>query len=187
MAVVDVLSSRIRYVAVEEQHVCIFIISGPNGRRYEVVGTRPIRHDEVEKVTGQARYRADIRLPGMLYGKVLRSPHAHARIKVIDTSRAAAFPGVHAVVTAAWTWCSTMGGSPTSPKGKIWSTLKQLVARQVPTGGPIMGRAAGSTSRIGECLTTHIVDMELDPETGKVQILRFTAVQNGGKAIPQAP
>ena len=74
---------------------------GPNGRRYEVVGTRPIRHDGVEKVTGQARYRADIRLPGMLYGKVLRSPHAHARIKVIDTSRAAAFPGVHAVVTAA--------------------------------------------------------------------------------------
>jgi hypothetical protein len=42
----------------------------PNGRRYEVVGTRPIRHDGVEKVTGQARYGADIRLPGMLYGTV---------------------------------------------------------------------------------------------------------------------
>jgi xanthine dehydrogenase molybdenum-binding subunit len=75
--------------------------SVPNGRRYEVVGTRPIRHDGVEKVTGQARYGADIRLPGMLYGKVLRSPHAHARIKAIDTRPAAAFPGVHAVVTAA--------------------------------------------------------------------------------------
>src|SRR5262245_22824742 len=70
-------------------------------RRYEVVGTRPIRHDGVEKVTGQARYGADIHLPGMLYGKVLRSPHAHARITALDTSRAAASPGVHAVVTAA--------------------------------------------------------------------------------------
>ena len=72
----------------------------PN-QRYEVVGTRPIRHDGVDKVTGQARYGADIRLPGMLYGKVLRSPHAHARILSIDTSRAEALPGVHAVVTAA--------------------------------------------------------------------------------------
>jgi xanthine dehydrogenase molybdenum-binding subunit len=75
--------------------------SVPNGRRYAVVGTRPIRHDGIEKVTGQTRYGADIRLPGMLYGKVLPSPHAHDRIKAIDTSRAAAFPGVHAVVTAA--------------------------------------------------------------------------------------
>ena len=74
---------------------------GLNGRRYEVIGTRPIRHDGVEKVTGLARYGADIQLPGMLYGKVLRSPHAHAHIKAIDTSRAEAFPGVHAVVTAA--------------------------------------------------------------------------------------
>jgi xanthine dehydrogenase molybdenum-binding subunit len=66
-----------------------------------VVGTRPIRHDGVEKVTGLAHYGADIQLPGMLYGKVLRSPHAHARITAIDTSRAEALPGVHTVVTAA--------------------------------------------------------------------------------------
>ena len=50
----------------------------------------------VEKVTGLARYGADIQLPGMLYGKVLCSTHAHAHIKAIDTSRAEAFPGVHA-------------------------------------------------------------------------------------------
>jgi CO/xanthine dehydrogenase Mo-binding subunit len=75
--------------------------STPTDRRYAVVGTRPIRHDGVEKVTGQARYGADIRLPGMLYGKVLRSPHAHARIKAIDTRRAGASLGVYAVVTSA--------------------------------------------------------------------------------------
>ena len=67
--------------------------------RYKVVGTRPVRHDGVEKVTGQALYGADIALNGLLYGKVLRSPHAHARILSIDTSRAERFPGVHAVIT----------------------------------------------------------------------------------------
>ena len=68
---------------------------------YSVIGSRPIRHDGTDKVTGRAQYGADISLPGMLFGKVLRSPHAHARIKSIDTSKAEAMPGVHAVVTAA--------------------------------------------------------------------------------------
>ena len=67
---------------------------------YKVLGTQPIRHDALEKVTGQARYGADIRLPGLLHGKILRSPHAHARIKSIDASSALALPGVKAVVTA---------------------------------------------------------------------------------------
>ena len=68
---------------------------------YKVVGTRPIRHDGPDKVLGRARYAADIHLAGMLHGKILRSPHAHARIKSIDASRALALPGVEAVVTAA--------------------------------------------------------------------------------------
>jgi CO/xanthine dehydrogenase Mo-binding subunit len=76
---------------------------GGNGveRRFHVVGTRPLRHDGIDKVTGRARYGADINLPGMLHGKVLRSPHAHARIVAIDVSRAAALPGVKAIVTGA--------------------------------------------------------------------------------------
>ena len=68
---------------------------------YSVIGTRPIRPDGVDKVTGRAQYGADVRLTGMLYAKVKRSPHAHAVIKRIDTSRAEALPGVRAVVTAA--------------------------------------------------------------------------------------
>ena len=68
---------------------------------YKVVGTRPIRHDGAEKVTGQAHYSADIQLPGLLHGKILRSPHAHARIRSIDVSRATSLPGVKAVVTSA--------------------------------------------------------------------------------------
>jgi len=67
--------------------------------KFKVIGTRPIRHDGVDKVTGRAKYGADISLPGMLHAKVLRSPHAHARIKSIDVSAALALPGVKAVIT----------------------------------------------------------------------------------------
>ena len=67
---------------------------------YKVIGTRPVRPDGADKVTGRAIYGADMRLAGMLHGKVLRSPHAHARIRSIDTSKAKALPGVKAVVTA---------------------------------------------------------------------------------------
>ncbi len=70
-------------------------------REFKVVGTRPLRPDGIDKVTGRARYGADISAPGMLVGMVLRSPHAHARIKSIDTSAAEALPGVKAVVTRA--------------------------------------------------------------------------------------
>ena len=65
-----------------------------------MVGTRPIRHDGLEKVTGAAKYGADVQLAGMLHGKILRSPHAHARIKSIDTSKAEALPGVASVTTS---------------------------------------------------------------------------------------
>ncbi len=67
---------------------------------YKVVGTRPLRPDGADKVTGRAIYGGDMRLTGMLHGKVLRSPHAHARIKSINTAKAEALPGVRAVVTA---------------------------------------------------------------------------------------
>src|SRR5215475_13795223 len=64
-----------------------------------VVGTRPIRPDGVDKVTGKANFGADMVMPGMLWGKVKRSPHAHARIMSINTEKARALPGVKAVVT----------------------------------------------------------------------------------------
>ncbi|MYD66334.1 MAG: xanthine dehydrogenase family protein molybdopterin-binding subunit [Chloroflexi bacterium] len=70
-------------------------------REYKVVGGSPLRPDGVDKVNGRAIYGADIRLPRLLYGRVLRSPHAHARIVSIDTSKAEALPGVTAVITNA--------------------------------------------------------------------------------------
>jgi CO/xanthine dehydrogenase Mo-binding subunit len=65
------------------------------------VGTRPVRPDGVDKVTGRAKFGADLYVPNMLHGRVLRSPHAHARIKSINTAAAAALPGVKAVITSA--------------------------------------------------------------------------------------
>ena len=69
-------------------------------QNYKVVGTRPIRHDGADKVTGRALYGADYHPAGLIYGFILRSPHAHARILKIDASKAAAIPGVKAILTA---------------------------------------------------------------------------------------
>jgi len=68
---------------------------------FKVIGTRPIRPGDTDKATGQALYGVDVTLPDLLYGAVLRSPHAHARILSIDTRQAEALPGVKAVITAA--------------------------------------------------------------------------------------
>ena len=70
-------------------------------KKLKWVGTRPPRPDGVDKVTGRAKFGADLYVPGMLIGKVLRSPHPHAVIKSIDTSKAEALPGVKAVLTRA--------------------------------------------------------------------------------------
>ncbi len=72
-----------------------------HAQSYTAVGTRPVRPDGVDKVTGRARYGADFNMPGQLVGRILRSPHAHARILGIDTSRAESLKGVKAVITAA--------------------------------------------------------------------------------------
>ena len=68
---------------------------------YKVIGTRPIRHDGMDKVTGRAVYGADVQLAGLIHGRILRSPHAHARIRRIDVHRALDVPGVEAVVISA--------------------------------------------------------------------------------------
>ena len=84
-----------------------------NHDEYKVIGRTMPRVDAKLKVTGQAKYAADIELPGMLWGKVKRSPYAHARILNIDTSQAERLPGVKAVTTGKdfgdfrWGWMGT--------------------------------------------------------------------------------
>ena len=67
---------------------------------YKYIGTRPVRHDGLEKINGKARFAADMSKPRMAHGYVLRSPYAHAKILSIDTSEAETMPGVKAVITA---------------------------------------------------------------------------------------
>jgi len=71
------------------------------GQDFKVVGSRPNRPDGIDKVTGRARYGADMSAPGQLVGLMLRSPHAHAKIVKIDTSKAEKLAGVKAVLTSA--------------------------------------------------------------------------------------
>ena len=97
--------------------------------KYKVVGTRPIRHDGVDKVTGKAMYGADIQLPAMLHAKILRSPHPHARIKSVDTSKAEAHPDVKAVLTAE--------DLPASPP-----VTKEFVIGQMPSENVLARRKA---------------------------------------------
>ena len=76
-----------------------FTFDHKDRKAFKVIGTRPIRHDGEEKVVGMARYGGDSDMAGMLYGWVLRSPHAHARIRNVDVSAALNMEGVHAVIT----------------------------------------------------------------------------------------
>lgn len=99
--IADTIAAETRDQAVGNGHAEVKHSDAYLGKKqYRVLGTRPIRHDGVDKVTGRAIYGADVQLSGMIHGRVLRSPHAHARIKSIDTRAAQRLPGVYAVVTA---------------------------------------------------------------------------------------
>ena len=74
---------------------------------FSILGQRHRKVDAMERLTGLAQYTDDLALPRMLHAKILRSPHAHARILRIDASRALAIPGVHAVIEAATCRCPT--------------------------------------------------------------------------------
>ena len=131
-------------------------------REYKVVGTRPIRHDGADKVTGRAVYGADMNLPGMLYGKVLRSPHAHARITRLDTSKAEAHPESRGVVT-------TADFAPSDPVGPI-AVLGQMPTDNVLArdkamykGHAIAAVAATSAHAAEEILSLIEVEYEILP------------------------
>src|SRR5262245_53312833 len=96
--------------------------NGTNGHGF--VGTRTIRPDGRDKVTGRARFGADFNLAGQLIGRVLRSPHPHAKIVRIDTSKAEALPGVKAVITRA-----DFADQPNEnlPAGEMMLNYKDLV------------------------------------------------------------
>jgi CO/xanthine dehydrogenase Mo-binding subunit len=134
--------------------------------RYKILGTSPIRHDGWDKVTGRAVYGADFKLPGMLHGRLLRSPVAHAIIRSIDTSLAEGLPGVRAVITAADMpepltrddRLGTLSGSPCIPFSNVLAREKVLYK------GHAVAAVAATTPEIAEeALSLIKVDYELLP------------------------
>jgi CO/xanthine dehydrogenase Mo-binding subunit len=132
---------------------------------YKVIGTSPVRPDGVDKVTGRAQYGADLNLPNQIYGKVLRSPHAHARIRGIDTSRALAIPGVFAVVTGADFPEAEHGEIGGEGGGDVSDLAKNIMARDkvLYHGHAVAAVAARSLTIADQALAAIQVDYEVLP------------------------
>ncbi len=145
-------------------------------RPMNTVGHNVPRIDAYERVTGKATYTRDVRLPGMLYARVLRSPHPHARIRGIDVSRAEALPGVRAVIThqthqVVYGSGSIAGGRQYNDAAKdITKHLRYMFDNPVRFAGqPVAAVAAVNRHVAEEALELIEIDYEelpfvLDPE-----------------------
>src|SRR4051794_15159270 len=136
----------------------------------KVVGHATPRIDAGERVTGRAKYTNDVQLPGMLYARVLRSPHPHANIKSIDVSKAKALPGVKAILTndnckVVWGAGSVAGGQQYSDQIKS-VTKHRRYAFNNPVrfvGEPVAAVAAIDRHTAEEALQLIAVDYEVLP------------------------
>ena len=127
-------------------------------RELKIVGTNPVKHDGPDKVTGKAKFGADLFVPGMLMGKILRSPHPHAVIKSIDTSKAEALPGVKSVITGV--------DFPDHPAGSADGDMaRNVMAREkvLYDGHPVAAVAATSEAIAKRALKLIEVDYEILP------------------------
>ena len=134
--------------------------------QFKWVGTRPIRPDGVPKVTGRAMYGADFATAGTLYGKVIRSPHAHARIRSIDIAKAAALPGVKAVVTSAdFPEQPFAYVGPERVAQNFWHMTRNIMAREkvLYEGHAVAAVAAASKAIADQALSLIVVDYEVLP------------------------
>ena len=136
------------------------------GTDYRWIGKRPVRHDGVDKVTGRAQYGADFDLPGMLYGRALRSPVAHGVIKSIDTSAARALDGVKDVITGAdLPEVSSEGQIEGEAPASVRDTAHNVIARRKVHyhGHTVAAVAATSPSIAEEALKLIKVEIESLP------------------------
>jgi CO/xanthine dehydrogenase Mo-binding subunit len=123
-------------------------------REVRGIGLSIPRFDSPEKVTGRTQYVGDVQLPGLLHARVLRSPHAHALIKHIDTTRARALPGVRAVLTAA-------DIPELKPGAKTRAHAIMAITRAVFAGQPVAAVAADDVAIADEAL--DLIDVEYEP------------------------
>jgi CO/xanthine dehydrogenase Mo-binding subunit len=133
---------------------------------YKYIGTSSIRPDGVEKVTGKANYGADYAMAGMVHGKVLRSPHAHARIKSLDLKGALALPGVYAAVSSADLPSLASGTEEAGESSVDFNDLsRNILARdKVLYHGHAVAAVAASSEYIAEqALAAIVVEYEALP------------------------
>ncbi|MDP7540133.1 MAG: molybdopterin-dependent oxidoreductase, partial [Alphaproteobacteria bacterium] len=146
---------------------------GEQSQKYKWIGKRTLRPDGPDKVTGRAKFGADLALPGMLYSRVLRSPHAHANIRGIDTSKAEALPGVKAVITGADFPNPGQGKMIAFGEGQLnYSDMaRNVIAREkaLYDGHAVAAVAATSAAAAEEALSLIEVDYELLPHVIDVE------------------
>jgi CO/xanthine dehydrogenase Mo-binding subunit len=128
-------------------------------KEHKVVGKKVERVDAFERVAGEAKYASDIYLPGMLYAKFLRSPHPHARVVKIDTGRAAALPGVKAILTSSDVPDYPIHSSQTAPT--VFMPVLPTTARYA--GEEILAVAALDEETAEEALDLIDVDYQVLP------------------------
>ncbi|WP_170337018.1 xanthine dehydrogenase family protein molybdopterin-binding subunit [Ruegeria arenilitoris] len=135
---------------------------------FKFVGTRPDRPDGLDKVTGRAKFGADAYAPGMLHGAILRSPHAHARIISIDTSRAEAHKDVKAVVTRV-DFSDKVEFKP-GLEGEFWNVLENVMAgeKALYDGHAVAAIAATSALAARDALKLIEVEYEVLPHVTDV-------------------
>jgi putative selenate reductase molybdopterin-binding subunit len=136
----------------------------------KTVGHPTPKIDAVERVTGKAAYTADVKLPGMLYARVLRSPHPHARIRSIDLSKARAIPGVKAILThettqVVWGAGGIAGGQQYSDEVKKITKQRRYIFNNPVrfVGDPVAAVAAVNRHIAEEALLHIVVDYEVLP------------------------
>ncbi|MEZ5550198.1 MAG: xanthine dehydrogenase family protein molybdopterin-binding subunit [Pseudomonadales bacterium] len=120
-------------------------------REYKSIGTRPVRPDGIDKVTGRAQFGADLNLPNMLHGRVLRSPHAHAKLLKVDLSGALAIPGVVAAISGADFPAGGTGALGGESGGDVGDVAKNVMARdKVLYHGHAVAAVAATSARLAE-------------------------------------
>ncbi|MEY2990833.1 MAG: hypothetical protein RI946_227 [Pseudomonadota bacterium] len=154
-----------------------------NTSDFRWIGTRPDRPDGLDKVTGRARYGADIQAANMLHAAVVRSPHAHARIVKIDTSKAEALDGVKAIVTRA--------DFPTGLTGEDWDLQENTMAgeRALYDGHAVAAVAATSAHIARDAAKLIEVEYEILPHVIHVDdaMAEGAPVIREGAAGPAVP
>ena len=161
---------------------------------YKYIGTSPVRPDGVDKVTGRAQFAADQNMPNTLYGKILRSPHAHANIKSVDVSKALAMEGVYAAVSGADFPGGARGKVGGKGGGDIGDVARNIMARDKALYHGHAVAAVAATSLTIADAALAVIDVEYETLPPVLDVVAAMAADsplldatNFTKNLPETP